>query len=931
MRIHPSRLSRLALAIAVSFSLSVALPGCDDIAGLSAEEHIERAKDMQAKGNVKGGIIELKNAVQKDPNSVQARFLLGQLYVDAKQGSAAEKELTKARELGLGEESIKVPLGEALLLMHEYRRLLADIHPSEQTSPANRAKILALHGNANLGLSQWQQACDQFGQALATDKNQASAYWGLSKCAIIDGKPDEARAHLDTAIRLDPKNPDSWILLGDFERYRNNLKAAGEAYGSALKLAPNSIQALAGRANIHIFLAQPDLARADIDKLREIAPKHFLVDYLLALQDARGGKPAEAYGAIQKALQGNPDYPPAVYLLGELQHLRGENEQAARTLGHYLRMLPGDRAARTLLARVNLALGQPDQSLALIRPLLEADPTDAHLLSLASEAQLQQKNPAAASATLQKAVALNPGDPALHSQFGLLQLQTGDIDAAMKELNTATQLDKKQAQPLVALTLLHLQRKQYDLALDTLAQLQAQLPNNPVAHNLAGVIHLNKKDSAEARRQFEQALKLKPDYMAAAMNLARMDVRDGKPEAAVARYKNILAKDGNNLMALLELASLARLQQNEPEYLSLLARATKAHPAAPQAHLALAQHYLDKNNPQKALSEANQALSANPENLDALDTLGRIQLAMGEKESAKSNFAKLVKLAPNSALAHYKFALAQWALKDAKGTRASLDRALQLEPTFHDAQSARARLELESKRPDEALSIARKMQRDHPGLPTGFALEGDSLMVSKQYQAAARGYEQAYRIAPGGPLAIKLHAAYVAAGQPAEGEARLLQWLKQKPGDSVARLFLASAYAKAGQRKAAIAQYEQILRGEPNNPMVLNNLAWQLFLEGDARALKHAEQAYKLAPGNPATLDTLGWLLVQKNQTARGLDLLKKAAAKAPQALEIRYHLAAALVRDGQKAQAKKELAALLRSGKDFPQRQEAQTLHDRL
>jgi putative PEP-CTERM system TPR-repeat lipoprotein len=270
-------------------------------------------------------------------------------------------------------------------------------------------------------------------------------------------------------------------------------------------------------------------------------------------------------------------------------------------------------------------------------------------------------------------------------------------------------------------------------------------------------------------------------------------------------------------------------------------------------------------------------------------------------------------------------------LNDEKGARASLEQALQLHPGFHDAQAALARLALQQKRPDEALNIAQQMQQQHPALPTGYALAGDSLMFSQQYGVAAQRYEQAYRIAPSGALAIKLHAAYAAAGQSAVGEARLLQWLKQAPGDSVARLFLANTYAKAGKHKAAIAQYEQITRATPNNPMVLNNLAWQLFLDGDPRALSVAERAHKIAPGDAATLDTLGWLLVQKNQTARGLGLLKQAVAKAPQAADIRYHLAVALARNGQKAQAKQELAILLRSGKDFPERQEARALHDKL
>jgi tetratricopeptide (TPR) repeat protein len=203
---------------------------------------------MQAEGDAKRSILELKNAIQKDPNSTQARFLLGQLYISAKQGSAAEKELTKARELGIDKETINIPLGEALLLTRDYKRLLEEIQPSEQTSATNKAKIMVLHGNAKLGLREWQQACDLFGQALALDKTYAPTHWGLSKCAVINDNLAEARTHLDAAIKQDPRNPDSWILLGDFERYSKNLQAAEKAYSTALKLAPDDIQALAERA-----------------------------------------------------------------------------------------------------------------------------------------------------------------------------------------------------------------------------------------------------------------------------------------------------------------------------------------------------------------------------------------------------------------------------------------------------------------------------------------------------------------------------------------------------------------------------------------------------------------------------------------------------------------------------------------------------------
>ncbi|OZA26024.1 MAG: hypothetical protein B7X91_10990 [Hydrogenophilales bacterium 17-64-11] len=72
-------------------------------------------------------------------------------------------------------------------------------------------------------------------------------------------------------------------------------------------------------------------------------------------------------------------------------------------------------------------------------------------------------------------------------------------------------------------------------------------------------------------------------------------------------------------------------------------------------------------------------------------------------------------------------------------------------------------------------------------------------------------------------------------------------------------------------------------------------------------------------------------MLVQTNQTARGLDLLRRAAAAAPQSGSIRYHYAAALARSGNKARARAELQKLLAETPAFPETQAAKALLDSL
>src|SRR5262249_22121377 len=329
----------------------------------------------------------------------------------------------------------------------------------------------------------------------------------------------------------------------------------------------------------------------------------------------------------------------------------------------------------------------------------------------------------------------------------------------------------------------------------------------------------------------------------------------------------------------------------------------------------------------KALELAQKAQAANPNSIEVLDALGAIQIAAGERNQALATYGKLATLQPKSAVAQYRLATAQSINGDTTGAANSLHKALALQPDFVDAQAALAELELRAGRSAEALKIARQLQKQATSSAVGYTLEGDALMAEKKFLPAAKSYETAYGMDKNGVLAAKMHAAYLQGGKPDEAEARLAQWLKASPEDSAARLYSADASLRTGKYKSAIEQYEWLQQKQPDNIIVLNNLAWVYQQVKDPRALATAERAYKLKPDNPAVADTLGWMLVEQGNTARGVELLRKAVVAAPQSPTIRYHLAQAWLKSGDKAKARDELEGLLSTGTKFPEQNEAQNL----
>jgi Tfp pilus assembly protein PilF len=109
--------------------------------------------------------------------------------------------------------------------------------------------------------------------------------------------------------------------------------------------------------------------------------------------------------------------------------------------------------------------------------------------------------------------------------------------------------------------------------------------------------------------------------------------------------------------------------------------------------------------------------------------------------------------------------------------------------------------------------------------------------------------------------------------------------------------------------------------------VILNNLAWLYFEQGDARAVEHARRAYELAPARAEIADTYGWLLVQGGRNDEGIKVLEPVvrAPRSPPAA--RVHLAVALANQGDNARAQELLAQIDHQSLDEATREAAEQL----
>ena len=124
---------------------------------MADDRFVRDARQYLEKGELNAAVIQLKNALQRDPNNAQARLLLGKSHLDMGDGASAEKELERARELGVEADVVLPLLGKAWLLMNRPERVLETIDAGGHQGDA-LADRLYLRGQAFVLQKQLDQA-----------------------------------------------------------------------------------------------------------------------------------------------------------------------------------------------------------------------------------------------------------------------------------------------------------------------------------------------------------------------------------------------------------------------------------------------------------------------------------------------------------------------------------------------------------------------------------------------------------------------------------------------------------------------------------------------------------------------------------------------------------------------------------------------------
>jgi cellulose synthase operon protein C len=921
-----SRLRALALGGLLA-GLMLASGGCDFL--VSPKQRYERAESFVAKGDYRRALVELKNALQKQPDLHEARALLAEVALWLGDPGSAQIELDRLPQTQ-GEDPhaalrIKIDLAQG-----RFPSALEKLEsPASTIKPA---RVQLYRGLALQGLGNTPEAEQAFRAAAQLDPALLEAQVGVAETTAARGDLPGALA---LAARLTEQHPQSalaWYSHGALLARSSQNEAAQAALVKASELAGKQLevprQASLLSTLIEMQLAERNLdgARANLDAMNRLVAGSPLATLMAARISMADNDYASAASGLRRLVNAAPQFTQARYLLGVALVAQGNLEQASQELNQVVVQAPENLEARQLLAQVRMRMQDPDGALRVLVPAIEANADNSRLTALFEGVRNQAGADRETIDTLEKALEQSPNSRGLQMQLASAYLQASQpakAAALLRRMDAGDKVDpRRESLLLQAITMAEGQGAGR-------VQVQSMLAahgSEPAIVGIAAGYYARLGEFDKGRALLTEALTKHPKQPELLFTLARVEWTARRVDAARSALQKLIDVDPANIPAQLTLVELDLAQGNTPAAVARLESIHQAHPKAVEPPLLLARLALAKDDAKRADDFIKAALQATPKRADVLNSAGLLYLETGRFDQALALFQEGTSTDATNPVLWLNLGRAQLGLNQRGQARESLQKALNLRPDWLPAVGALAFLEVQEGNGTAALNRIAALKQMQPGNAALLALEGELNLVLQKYPEAARAYEAAAKIRPAPEFATKIYQARLAGRLPKPLEP-MEQWAREHPDNIGFRNMLADAYIKAGDKRQAAEQYQLILQRQPKHVAALNNLAWLYYETGDQRALATAREAYALAPQSAAIMDTLGWILVQSGQVAEGLSLLEKAAAPANAPAEIKYHYAAALARSGAKDQAKEQLRQLLGTQDLFDSRAEAQQL----
>lgn len=369
--------------------------------------------------------------------------------------------------------------------------------------------------------------------------------------------------------------------------------------------------------------------------------------------------------------------------------------------------------------------------------------------------------------------------------------------------------------------------------------------------------------TSPARDCYLNAIRLAPKDFPSIYLLAKLDHQDGRFDEAIGRYRTARTLRPDYVAALVNLGNifleLNRLQEASESFSAAL-ELDKDNPAA---RYGLGQVAMSRRNYAEAVAQFEKTLAQVPGANRVHYSLAMAYRGLGNAEKVKAHLAQ----------------------QGTVGVRVSdpLVDSLQELITGERLYLSRGKIAFEARRYEEAVREFRKAVSAKGDSVTARVNLGAALTQIGDLQGAAEQFEEALRIEPGKANAhYNLAVILARQNKHEQAIAHLRSALSAEPNDLNARLLLAQQLNKSGKADDALTEYSRVVQADAGNETALLEYVKLLYRKRQFKqALDALEKSHTQYPQRGRTVMLLAYLLAaspesQLRNGARSLDLAQR-------------------------------------------------------
>lgn len=515
----------------------------------TAKAHLMLGRVLQKTNREAAARDQFEAAVALEPD-FEGGYALAIAYLDLEDGKGASKVFAEMIA-GLGDSAVlHMEIGRAYLnsdfqpeAVPELKKALA----GDSRLPGVHY-LLAVAYLTSGGGNSVELAKPELEAELKLSPNDANIHVQLGNIALRQHRSDDAARELQTAIALDPSNPDAFLYLGQLYNGTGQSSEAMAALRKSISFTKDPAYNRYQVQKAHYLLGRLliQLGQTEAGK-HEMQLSSALLNQSLNRDRDRLDGPLEATANAELADSTSPT-PTSTRAGGQPSAIESELDEFEK------RIAPAIADSYNNLGALAAGDGQFGEALISFERAFEWNPSLEGLDANWGRVAFLSKRFADAIPPMTRYVRSHPTDMVARSELAISQFATKDYSGTLATLKpAAAQLDNIPQLPFIYAASLA-KTGSYDEGVKRLVLLEKDEESVPQFHAALGEGYAGQKNFTAAALELESSIRLNPTDAAAYCSLGAVEIEQGNLQKAVYNLEKAVALNPGSLEAHRQLA-----------------------------------------------------------------------------------------------------------------------------------------------------------------------------------------------------------------------------------------------------------------------------------------------------------------------------------------------------------------------------------------